>query len=212
MRHTLIIALGLTLAACSDKDDEDDGSGVVDEDGGATDGGSADGGTTDGGTTDGGSGDGGSSGSDIADLLVNSGGCSDAFIWATNTEQTWAMTYRDDSGIAERAHARGETVTDSYDMAMDHGLAPSVSVLQGSDLRSDFCNDVVKDFTVDQEWSMTAGIVTIEVTPTGEPKDWGAFPASATLTLDGAVFTTMDADPVEIGSWTTTVEIGWLPG
>jgi len=221
---TIPLLLALALSCGEDKPDTGGSSdgGALDgggSDGGTTDGGGTDGGGTDGGGTDGGGMDGGGADGggdtgalDLAALLVDQGGCSDVFIWAASSDQAWALTFSDDSDMARRASEAGGTITETYDMAMDYGRSPTLGVQRGSDLRAAFCNDVVEPFTIDQQWWMTAGTVSISVTPTGAPKKWGAYPSTATLVLDGAIFTASGAEPVEIGHYEETVDVGWLPG
>ena len=198
MNRTWVFLL-LALTACGDKEEEDDT-------GSTTDGGTTDGGTTDGGTSDGGTGD------DIASLLTESGGCGDVFIWATSADQAWALTFRLENEMARRAHEAGGPLTESWDMALDYALAPSLSVQRGSDLRSAFCNDVSEPYEIDQEWWIAAGQVTLTVTPEGEPTSWGEYPAQATLTIEGATFTAADADPVSLSWLELAAAVGWLPG
>ena len=71
----LITCLSVILA-CSDKGEDDTGSGPGD-DGGTTDGGTSDGGTSDGGTTDGGTSDGGTTDGGTTDGGTTDGGTSD---------------------------------------------------------------------------------------------------------------------------------------
>lgn len=149
---------------------------------------------------------------DIGALLVTSGGCSDAFIWGASADDTWALTFHDSSGIVSRAYEAEDTLTESYDMSMDYGQAPSLSVQHGYSLQNAFCNDVYEEPTIDAEWWIDAGTVTISVTPTGEATEWGEQPASATLTVDGATFSTSGLDPVQVEHVELTANIGWLPG
>lgn len=209
MSPTLILALSLSLLACGDKEEEDTSSAT---DGGAADGGATDGGAEDGGSGDGGTEDGGATESDLTGVFTVSGGCSDTFIWATSEDQSWALWFRDDSDIVARAWAAGETQTDTYNLAKDYSLSPTVAVQRGSRLADAFCNDVPGEHEVEEEWYMTAGLVTISVTATGDKEPWGEIPAEATLTLQDAVFTTHGGEPVTLSTYETTVAVGWLPG
>ncbi|MCK6504220.1 hypothetical protein L6R53_12600 [Myxococcota bacterium] len=200
MDRTLAILL-LALVACGDKEEEDD-TGA---------GGSGDGGSADGGTGDGGAGDGGAAG-DLAALLTETGGCGDVFLWAASADQAWALTFRLDAEMAERAHAAGGPLTSSWDMALDYGLAPSLSVQRGSDLRRAFCNDVSEPYEIDQEWWIAAGEVTLTLTPDGEPTDWGEYPCDAVLTIEGASFTAEGVDPVALPGFELRAAVGWMPG
>ncbi len=201
----LLVVAAALVVGCGDDDGGDDT--------GATgDGGVTDGGVGDGGAGDGGAGDGGASATDIAALLTQTGGCSDVAIWATSADQSWALSVVDDSGMVQSAHDAGTTVTATWDMGMDLTEAPTVRVLQGSDLGVLFCNDVAEPYTIDHEWAMVGGTVTIAVTPTGSSKSPGDISADATLTLTDGVFSASDADDVVISSFETTVGVGWLPG
>ncbi|RME22309.1 MAG: hypothetical protein D6798_16120 [Deltaproteobacteria bacterium] len=195
---------GLLVAAlavgCGADDDGDDTGSV------------GDGGASDGGTGDGGAGDGGTAGTDIASRLTRTGGCSDLVVWATSDDETWALWVVEDGGMVQAAHDAGATISSTWDMGMDLTDAPDVTVLQGSNLGVLFCNDVAETYTIDHQWTMVDGTLTIEVTPTGDATKWGEMPADATLTVTDGVFSASGIEDVLISSFETTVAVGWLPG
>ena len=139
------------------------------------------------------------------------GGCSDTFVYGVSDDDTWALAFSDTSGMVETAHETGEVQEQTYDLSLDYALSPTVWVEQGENLSTQYCNDAIEPYTVDEQWYGVRGNLTIRVEATGEATEYDK-PAEATLTLEDVVFEAWDAEPVRIDSFMTTVNVGWLPG
>ena len=75
-------------------------------------------------------------------MLGPGDGCGDAFFWATNADDTIAVTVT----VEQRERVATEPTTASYDVG-DPGL--TVTVLRGQDLSSTFCTDLLVGDPVD---------------------------------------------------------------
>ena len=114
-------------------------------------------------------------GDDIV-VLEPGDGCGDAFFWATNADDTVAVTV----AVNERARSSQEPTTVSYDVG-DPDL--TARVLRGDELSSTFCTDVLVGDPVASETDASAGHVEIVLDPQAlDDTMCGEFSGTATLT------------------------------
>lgn len=140
--------------------------------------------------------------------FVNKGGCGDAFFWATNAAGTAAITV-EWSGAASEAWAR-----DSYEdtQQLPHPEI-TVSVVEGRDLTSYYCNDIRAPGQGPTSTTQASiGTVRISVTPTRD----GFQPAGrADLRLSNVNFhvDSGSAEPWHLDELVIEdVAVGWLAG
>jgi len=142
--------------------------------------------------------------------LANAGGCSDVLMYAWKPDDTVALFFRG-SGVAEAAHAAGEA-TEFY-WALPH---PDVEVWaeRGEHLTHVTCNDVMEvEPVVAATWTATSGSVFLTVTPTGDHKPWGEYPALGELELSGIILEPEHGgNPAHVSYFPIAVGIGWMPG
>ncbi|MEA2677856.1 MAG: hypothetical protein QOJ81_1997 [Chloroflexota bacterium] len=140
--------------------------------------------------------------------FVNTGGCGDAFIWATNAAGTAAITV-EWGGAASEAWANGP-FNDTQQLPNPE---ITVSVVEGNGLSTYYCNDVRGPGQgTTSEIEATSGAVEVAVRPDPE----GFQPAGhADLRLSDVTFT------IRLGSGETwrldelvieNVSVGWLAG
>jgi hypothetical protein len=134
--------------------------------------------------------------------LTASGGCGDAFLWATTAEGDVAVTV---STEARDRSAAGPTTID-FDLPDPE---VTVEVLRGEDLARNFCNDVILPSSRPTDTRRaTAGTGAMVLDP---PKDPGSYDncgtASGRLRLrglvaeDGTTFAPIDARTDQIGCY-----------
>ena len=110
-------------------------------------------------------------------VLTAGDGCGDAFFWATNADDTIAVTVM----VNERARSSQEPTTVSYDVG---NAELTARVLRGQDLSSTFCTDILVGEPVASETDAYAGHVEIVLEP--QALDEGSCgQASGTATLTG---------------------------
>lgn len=145
-----------------------------------------------------------------ANELENQGGCSDVIMYAWKPDDTVALFFRG-SGVAEAAHAAGEA-TEFYWSLPDPEV--EVWVERGQHITHVTCNDALEfETVVDRTWVGTEGSVFLTVTPTGDPTDWGEFPALGELELSGVRLDSgHDAVPPHLSYYFISTGIGWMPG
>ena len=148
--------------------------------------------------------------------LTRSGGCGDYFLYAHNEQDTLGLLVNG-SGLALAAHEAGGASTWTFDLATAEEGSPTVQVRMGENLNHESCNDALDpdiEIRVDHSYTALSGSATLIVTPTGEQTTWGEVPASLELTLEGVVLSNDvdDTDTVEMGDYSESAGIGWLPG
>jgi hypothetical protein len=140
--------------------------------------------------------------------FVNTGGCGDAYFWATNATGTAAITI-EWGGAASEAWAN-DGFTDSQQLPNPE---ITVSVIEGSQLTSYYCNDIRMPGQGETSTIEAAtGTVEIEVQPTPE----GFEPSGqASLRLSDVTFRVSLGDG-EVWHLTElvieNVSVGWLAG
>ena len=144
--------------------------------------------------------------------LEQRGGCGDAFLFASNPDDTVALFFSTRQ-LAERAHEAGHPTTFSMDLASEEA---ALWVHGGENVSHSACNDALSLQTrVARELRAVSGRVTVTVTPSGPPTPWGEFPADVTLHIEDATLAP-DGDPeaeaVHLDSFEMNARIGWVIG
>lgn len=148
------------------------------------------------------------------DDLGAGSGCVDVAIYASDADDELALNFSSSEGLAQQAHADGAPVTRTWDLASE--VPTKLNVTVGTHLTHPNCNDT-PEYTavIDGTWIPVDGTLRIEVTPTGQPTDWGEYPADAVLTFEGVEWIPAEdatATPVPMGSLSLEAHVGWLPG
>ena len=134
--------------------------------------------------------------------LTASGGCGDAFIWATTAEGDLAVT------VSTEARDRSAAGPTTIDLDLPDP-AVTVEVLRGEDLARNFCNDVILPSSRPADTqSVTAGTGEMVLDP---PKDAGSYANCGTtsgrlrlrglVAEDGTTFAPIDARTDQIGCY-----------
>lgn len=156
----------------------------------------------------------------LEDVLENPSGCSDFLFFDRNGDDTIVLELQG-QGLAEAAHASGGAQTLTYDLEE----LPSDFRLEanfGENLSYELCNDALDPNIVrvlDTRYLPVNGSMTLTITPTGEPTEWGGFPADIQVQIQGADFcadtgdgSTHHENCLNISNYNATAAIGWLPG
>lgn len=146
--------------------------------------------------------------------LTKFGGCADMFMYAYSDSDEMGL-FISVSGIVQQAFDSGDD-TSTFSIDVGSGDDQARVVLQaGERISTEACNDAViydQRPEVAEELTATAGTLTFQITPDGEPTDWGELPADAVLLLNEVEFTTVQGDTVTIDDWGFAAYVGWLPG
>jgi hypothetical protein len=131
-------------------------------------------------------------------VLGDGDGCGDAFFWATNADDTIAVTVF----VDERARSSQAPTTVSFDVG-DAGL--TAQVLRGEELSATFCTDLLVGDPIDSETDATAGHVEITLDPQAlDGATCGDFGGTATITGlegDGLSFADVTVETENIGCY-----------
>ena len=146
--------------------------------------------------------------------LTNFGGCGDVFMYAYSDSDEMGL-FISAAGIVQQAFDSGDdTSTFSVDVGSGDGQA-RVVLQAGERITTEACNDLViydQRPAVSEELTATAGTITFQITPSGEPTDWGELPAGGDVLLNEVEFTTIQGDTLTIDNWGFNAYVGWLPG
>ena len=146
--------------------------------------------------------------------LTNFGGCGDIFMYAYSDSDEMGL-FISVSGIVEQAFESDDD-TSTFSIEVGSGDDQARVILQaGERITTESCNDAViydQRPEVTEELTATSGTLTFQITPNGDPTDWGELPAGAALLLNEVDFTTVQGDTVTIDDWGFDAYVGWLPG
>lgn len=148
----------------------------------------------------------------FASGLVNTGGCSDTFMYAANVDDTVALAFVA-SGLAEQAHAAGTSTENSFDLSQSE---VSLVVYTGENVSHTFCNDALwLEVIVQHEYHPLSGSAALSLEPDLDEEILyeGFWPADATLILSDVLLSTGEQLPeVHLDTLEIQAFVGWLPG
>ena len=159
-------------------------------------------------------------GYDPTEELESPSGCADFLFFDRNADHS-SMLLLQGQGLAESAHASGETITVTYDLTE---LPDDIQLVfqYGTNLGHELCNDAIDptiEVTVDDSFLPANGTLTLTVTPNGEAMGMGSFPADLDVQIQMADFCADIGDGelhhencFNIDDYSATASIGWLPG
>jgi hypothetical protein len=117
-------------------------------------------------------------------------------------------------GLVARTYATGGPHEEAWDFAAQR--VDGVTILEGTHVTGGYCTDVAVDgVEVTRTWAFVRGTMAATVTPTADGSDPYWTPADAAFRIADAAVTPTDApgsEPVDVGSVTFDVRIGWYPG
>ena len=155
---------------------------------------------------------------DPTDDLESPGGCSDFLFFDRNADDS-ILLHLQGQGLAESAHASGESVSVTYDISE---LPDDIQLLIkfGTNLSHELCNDApYLEVTVDDSYIPVNGTLTLTVTPNGDSTGMEEFPADLNIQILNSDFCadigngeTHHENCFGVDSYTATAFIGWLPG
>ena len=152
--------------------------------------------------------------SELETDLINFGGCADVFMYAYSDSDEMGL-FISASGIVQQAFDSGNA-SSNFTVEVGSGDDQVRVVLQaGQRVTTEACNDAIDPDqrpSVEEEVVATGGTLNFQITPSGDPTDWGELPAGAEIVLSEVEFTTAQGDTIIIDDWGFDAYVGWLPG